>query len=212
MGTFNKGILGGFSGKVGNVVGGNWKGIDYMRSKSSKRNFTPSQAQLVQQLKFGLSMRFVQSFSGLAELSFRNYAVKKTGINSALAYVLKNAVVGTYPTFSINYADVLMSRGDLPNVLAPAVTAAAAGIATFSWTDNGGTGIAKADDQAILVAYCPALNQCIYSIGPATRADLTGDLNLGTFTGQLVHTYIGFTSASGRNTASSIYTGTITVS
>jgi hypothetical protein len=31
MGKINQGILGGFSGKVGNVVGGSWKGIEYMR-------------------------------------------------------------------------------------------------------------------------------------------------------------------------------------
>jgi hypothetical protein len=31
MGIIKQGILGGFSGKVGNVVGGTWKGIDYMR-------------------------------------------------------------------------------------------------------------------------------------------------------------------------------------
>ena len=35
MGTISKGILGGFSGKVGTVIGGNWKGIDYMRSKAA---------------------------------------------------------------------------------------------------------------------------------------------------------------------------------
>ena len=44
MGTINKGILGGFSGKVGNVVGGTWKGIDYMRSKSNHRKFTATPA------------------------------------------------------------------------------------------------------------------------------------------------------------------------
>ena len=36
MGKISQGILGGFSGKVGTVIGGNWKGIDYMRSKASK--------------------------------------------------------------------------------------------------------------------------------------------------------------------------------
>jgi hypothetical protein len=30
MGTIKQGILGGFSGKVGTVVGGTWKGIHYM--------------------------------------------------------------------------------------------------------------------------------------------------------------------------------------
>ena len=33
MGKINLGILGSFSGKVGNVVGGKWKGISYMRAK-----------------------------------------------------------------------------------------------------------------------------------------------------------------------------------
>ncbi len=32
MGKIKQGILGGFSGKVGTVIGGNWKGISYMRS------------------------------------------------------------------------------------------------------------------------------------------------------------------------------------
>ena len=31
MGTIKQGILGGFSGKVGTVVGASWKGITYMR-------------------------------------------------------------------------------------------------------------------------------------------------------------------------------------
>lgn len=31
MGTIKQGILGGFSGKVGTVIGGSWKGISYMR-------------------------------------------------------------------------------------------------------------------------------------------------------------------------------------
>jgi hypothetical protein len=41
MGKISKGILGGFSGTVGTVVGGKWKGIDYMRSKPSIRKGAP---------------------------------------------------------------------------------------------------------------------------------------------------------------------------
>jgi hypothetical protein len=36
MGTIKQGILGGFSGKVGTVVGASWKGIAYMRSLPQK--------------------------------------------------------------------------------------------------------------------------------------------------------------------------------
>ena len=31
MGKIAQGILGGLSGKVGNIIGGSWKGIDYIR-------------------------------------------------------------------------------------------------------------------------------------------------------------------------------------
>jgi hypothetical protein len=212
MGKFSKGILGGFSGKVGNVVGGNWKGIDYMRSKSSYKNLNPSEAQLTQQLKFGMCIRFVQSMSGLLERTFNNFAIKKTGINSALSYTLKNAVTGTFPLFSIDYANVLVSRGDLPNVLAPSVLMGANSLLVYSWTDNTGVGVARATDKAIPVAYCPDFNQCIYLTAGADRSSVTETLNLSSFSGKTVETYLGFVSESGVNVASSIYTGSILVS
>lgn len=212
MGRISKGILGGFSGKVGNVVGGTWKGIDYMRSKSNRTNFKSSQAQLEQQAKFGLAIRFAQTMSALLAIGFRTYANKQTGINSAVSYILKNAIGGTYPSFSIMYNEVLVSRGDLPNVLAPAANAAAGSLLTYTWTDNSGTGIAKATDKVILAAYCPDLDQCIYTTGSAARSTGTDQLNLATFSGKEVHTYIGCISDDGRNIASSIYTGMVTIS
>ena len=211
MGTFEKGILGPFSGKVGTVIGGTWKGIDYMRSKSSRRNFVPSQKQLVQQAKFALMMRFLQPMSALLEVTFNDYAVKQTGVNSAFSYNFKHAIVGTYPSFSIDYAEVLISKGTLPNVLGPAVTSGAGSVVTFSWTDNSGVGKAQSTDEAVLVAYCPAMQQAIFG-GGEMRSDLTGDLNLVSFSGEVVETYIGFMSADQRNIAISFYLGQVTVS
>ncbi len=211
MGTISKGILGGFSGKVGNVIGGNWKGIDYMRSKASRRNFKPTLRQLEQQVKFGLAIRFMQTMSSLVEISFGNFAVRKTGINSAVSYTLKNAITGVYPTFSIAYANVLISRGDLPNVLAPTATPGAASLLTWNWTNNSGVGIARATDKALLVAFCPAFNQCVYTTGSAARSALTDSLDLGGFRGQDVQTWIGFISEDGQNVASSVYTGMVTI-
>lgn len=212
MGTINKGILGGFSGKVGNVVGGTWKGIDYMRSKANRRKFTASQLQLEQQVKFALVVRFVQTMTGLVVISFGDFAVRKTGFNSAVSYILKNAITGTYPAYSIQYADALVSRGDLPNVLAPTAAGSGGGLLTFNWTDNSGVGIAKATDKALLVAYCPALNLCIYTTGSADRSAKTDSLNLASFSGQDVHTWIGFISENKQNVASSLYTGMVTIS
>ena len=183
-----------------------------MRSKGGNKNKNPTQPQLSQQLKFGLCIRFLQTMSGLVEVGFKTFAVQKTGINSALSYLLQNAVAGAYPTFNIVYSDVLVSRGDLPNVLGPAVVSGAASVVTFSWTDNSGVGSTKPTDKAILAAYCPAFNQCIYTTGSADRSTLTDSIDLSTFAGQLIETYIGFISADGKSVATSIYTGQVTVS
>jgi len=41
MATFKNGPNGGFSGKVGSVVGSSWKGIDYIRGLPAKRKNKP---------------------------------------------------------------------------------------------------------------------------------------------------------------------------
>lgn len=210
MATFEKGILGGFSGKVGSVIGGNWKGIDYMRSKANKRSFIPSQKQLEQQLKFALMMRFLQPMAGLLAISFGDFAIQKTGINSAFAYNFANAITGTFPDFVVDYSKALVSRGLLPNVLGPSVISGAGSIVTWSWTDNNSSDT-QPTDQAILVAYCPDMKQAIYTTNGGDRSALTADMNLLTFKGKKVETYIGFISADG-SVATSIFTGEVTVS
>ena len=117
-----------------------------------------------------------------------------------------------YPALSIAFQQVLISRGDLPNVLAPAVTSGAGSMLTFSWTDNSGVAGASATDVSIFVAYCPQLLQSIYSIADAKRVSLTGDFDLASFAGLVVETYIGFISADGSKVATSICTGQVTVS
>lgn len=211
MATFEKGILGGFSGKVGTVIGSNWKGIDYMRSKSNKRTFVPTQKQLEAQLKFALIMRFLQPMSALLEISFHDFAVQKTGTNSAFAYNYKEAITGTFPDYAIDYAKALVSRGNLPNVLGPSVIAGAGSLLTWSWTDNNSS-TANPDDQAILVAYCPEMRQAIFTANGGKRSELTADLNALTFKGKAVETYIGFQSVDGYNSSISLFTGEVTVS
>ena len=210
MGIINKGILGGFSGKVGTVIGGNWKGIDYMRSVSSSKRTNFSQAQLEQQAKFALSVKFLQPINGLLDVTFRDYAIKMTGQNNAMRYTLKNAIAGTYPAYSIDYSLALVSRGDLPNALSPAVNSNGGNV-NFTWTNNAGTGKAAANDKSILVVYCPGKQQCIYTTTGPDRSAGTGGLPVASFVGEQVETYIGFISEDGKNIASSVFTGSITV-
>jgi hypothetical protein len=210
MATFSKGILGGFSGTVGTVIGGNWKGIDYMRSQASKRSGNFTLAQLEQQIKFRLVIAFLETMTGLVRISFKDYAVKMTGFNNAMGYNLKNGITGVYPNFSIDYSMALISRGSLPNATAPSAVVSGNNI-HFTWTDNSGIADAAPTDQAILVVYCEALKTAIYTTTGGDRSSGSGSLNVTNFSGQIVETYIGFISTDGKMIASSIYTGELTV-
>ena len=55
MGTIKKGVLGGFSGKVGTVVGASWKGIDYIRSLPASVKNPRTEGQVTQRTKFCLT-------------------------------------------------------------------------------------------------------------------------------------------------------------
>ncbi len=211
MAIMNKGILGPISGTVGTVIGGSWKGISYVRSQSTSRRTSFTQPQLEQQAKFSTTMKFLQPMTGLLSTSFREFAVEMTGFNNAMRYTLKNAISGAYPAYTIDYSLALVSRGDLPNAGNPSAASTVAGTINFQWTDNTGVGRALATDASILVVYCPARNQCIYTTAGAARSVGTEAFAVSSFSGEQVHTFIGFISADGKNIANSMYTGALTV-
>lgn len=212
MAKFNKGILGGFTGTVGTVVGGYWRGIEYMRSRSNRRNFTSSQRQKEQQLKFGLLTSFQQPFNSLLNRTFESYAVKMTGANSALSYNLRNAVSGTYPEYTVNYSQFLMSRGSLPNALNPGAAAGANSMVNFSWTDNSGSATAMGTDQVYVVLYCEATKQSVISATGSLRSEEATSINVSQFAGQTVETWLFFISEDDTYVATSIHTGSVIVS
>jgi hypothetical protein len=59
MGRIKKGILGGFSGKVGSVVGASWKSIDYIRSLPASVRNPRTPAQVNQRSKFATVIKFL---------------------------------------------------------------------------------------------------------------------------------------------------------
>lgn len=210
MGTFSKGILGGFSGKVGPVVGSSWKGIDVMRSMPNKKKGTSSVAQLDQQLKFSIGMQFMQPMTELVNVTFNNYATDQTAFNAAFSYTLKNAIAGKTPDYVIDYSKALLSKGTLPNATAPAASATNKAV-FFTWTDNSGIGNAAATDSAIMVIYCKELNAAIFTWKGGMRSDSAAQLDVSGFTGKTVATWLGFLSANGSDVADSIYTGEVLV-
>ncbi|MEO6136582.1 MAG: DUF6266 family protein, partial [Ginsengibacter sp.] len=68
---------------------------------------------------------------------------------------------------------------------------------------------AKDTDKVVMVAYCPSLQQTIFTISDSRRADAQAILNTQPFAGHTVETWMGFISADGKDAANSVYTGSL---
>jgi hypothetical protein len=211
MGTFKKGILGDFRGKIGTVIGTKWRGRSVMRSLPSGRKGKPNQAQLEQQAKFALMIKFLQPLSSLVKQTYDSSPADMTGINKAISDNLRNAITGVYPAFTVDYAKVLLSKGILPDGGSPAAASTVAGKLTFTWADDSGTGDALATDMAFVAVYNEALNRWIFRQNTAARNAGTYTLDVTAFSGKPVQTYIGFISADGSSVSSSLFTGQVNV-
>jgi hypothetical protein len=212
MGTIKKGILGGFSGKVGTVIGGNWKGIDYMRGKAASVSNPKTEAQLDQRARFGAALKFLQPLTSFIRVGFKNYAVKMTAFNSAMSYNLNNALSGVYPDYFIDYPSALVSRGSLPGALNPTVLSSTPGQVDFAWEDNSQDANASANDKVLLVVFNPIKQQAISIVGGNDRSAGNQFVTVpSTFGDDEVHCYIAFQNANQSVLSNSQYAGAVTV-
>jgi len=103
MGKLVIGILGGFSGTVGTVVGStNKKGDDIIRAKTKRARTSNTEAQVNQRTKFGLVTGFMQAINFILKFSFKQVAGDAmTAYNYAVQYALKNAMTGEAPDFEL---------------------------------------------------------------------------------------------------------------
>jgi hypothetical protein len=211
MGTINQGILGGFSGKVGTVIGGSWKGINFMRGIAGHSD-AQTVRQMDQRLKFAVTMKFLQPLSGFIKVGFKDYAIRMTAMNAAFSYNFRNAIQGTYPSYAINYANALVARGDLASALNPVASSTVAGTILFTWANNSSEMNANTTDQTLIVVFNPAKNQAVFLGDTSTRADGTQSVTVpDSFTGDQVQCFIAFITLDGLELSNSKYAGVVTV-
>jgi hypothetical protein len=212
MGKISQGILGGLSGKVGNIIGGSWKGIDYIRIKPSSVANPRTKGQVNQRNKFSATIQFLQPNKDFLNVGYKAFAVKKTAFNSAMSYVLNNAIAGTAPNFNVDYSLALLSKGNLSTPLNGGVDLATANQVTFDWDDNSADGNANATDKAMVLAYNPSKKESTYNLGGAQRSITSQILTLPTsYTGDTIQLFMAFVSEDGKVVSNSVYLGSGTV-
>ena len=213
MGTFSKGILGGFSGKVGNVVGARWRGKDILRSLPQRGNYVPSTSQIDQRERFKTVVAFLTPIKSVVSAYFGKPQGDKSAYNLATGYYIKEALLpGQISGYIINYLKVLISKGDLRGLANATATPVAGQQVTLSWDDNSGQGNASATDELIVVAYCEALDLFEIAEQIATRDLTTVQLPLPSYwVGQETQLWATFISADQKLAATSTYVGAVTI-
>jgi hypothetical protein len=214
MGKIKQGILGGFSGKVGSVIGASWKGINYMRSIPQHVHNPRTEGQVNQRSKFALALHFLQPLNDFLRTGFKLYAHKESPFNSAMAYTLANAITGSYPDYAIDPSKVLVSRGRLtPAANAEVDTGPDDYEVNFHWLDNSGSASAKSTDKALLVLLNTAKAE-VFSViaGNPRTAEGQEIFAPADWVGDDAYAYLGFISEDHKNVSNSVYLGICEIS
>ena len=113
MGTIKQGILGGFNGKVGTVVGSSWKGTAYMRGRAQHIKNPRTAGQIYQRNAMKAIALALRPIASTLSITFKNSAQKMSGYNKAVSINYKEAVenVGGVPT--VNYSKLILSKGNI---------------------------------------------------------------------------------------------------
>lgn len=191
--VITQGILGKVTGKVGNVVGGDWKGINYLRGYVIPAN--PNTAdQQTQRSRFVIMQDYVrQVLSTLVQPYWDPFAVGKSGYNAIMSEFLLNAPVSNLLT-----AAVKLSKGTLsPQAINVFGYTAGDGKCNPGWT-LGLVGNQLGTDVPQYVIFDKSTGILYFRAGQATRAD-EGDevtIPLG-LTPSNLECYTFFTQGSG---------------
>jgi len=152
MAEIKQGILGGISGKVGTVVGANWRGKNIIRALPRKTKKKPSQLQLNQRNRFKLVSTFLQPLNRLLGRYFGVGQGIKSRANLALAYHLREAVLADGENVAIQLERVLLSKGILPSLTEQTATVEN-GRLSLSWAADVGRSLGHPSDLLTVVVY-----------------------------------------------------------
>ena len=208
MATLNKGILGGFSGKVGPVVGVNWRGMDIIRSRPKSSRRTPSERQLEQQLKFKLAISFLQPIKNIQSRFFGSGSGVKSRVNLAVSYTISEAIQMVAGLPELIFNKVLITRGELTSFQNAVLTTQPGGVLHLEWEDNSTQGDAAPKDQVSIVCYCAELNNWEIYEGIVMRSDLMADVTLPAYClGKTMEVYAFLNNEKQTAASTSLYLG-----
>lgn len=176
MGKILNGILGGFSGKVGPVVGGKWKDVDYMRSYVIPANPNTT-AQQTARAKFAAMIAYAKGvLATLLQTYWDPFYSNMSGFNAFVSANYSQLGVGNILTLTSK-----MAQGSLEQLAA--FTAATISGTTLTLSFDGSiSGNGLATDTVHLVVWKQINNSLKLYTTALTRDDNGGNVTVDTGT------------------------------
>jgi len=195
MGKIKRGILGGVSGSVANVVGGSWKGIAYLRAKPLSVANPNSSGQQKQRSAFASAVAAARAILTEIITPFWNpIAELMSGYNRFVSQNI-DAWDGLGNFDVTKFSGVI---GKLTGVVGMTYNAnSGTSKHDITWTDNSGSGSALAADQVVIVIFNETQNYWLTSVNNKQRGDAAesvGDTAMNA--GDVCNAFLGFADAS----------------
>lgn len=198
MGTIKRGILGGFSGKVANVIGGSWKGIAYMRSQPLSVSQPNTTAQLDARSALAIMVIVCQAIlADIIKPLWDRFAVAMSGYNDFFKNNIAMYPAGSFD--SANYINFVLSSGKMALTAIDSVTVSAgAGTCVITWLNDAGQGFKGATDELYAVLLDSTGIPIGSSGGVVVRSALTATISgIRIGLGDDYYIYIAFRRADG---------------
>ena len=153
MGKIKQGILGGFKGKVGTVIGASWNGISYMRGLAQSHKNPKTAAQLKQRNFFKEVQDLVGQLSDEQLAFLYPNSVKGMSRRNLLTKQLSDYPIETEEGKHADLADIV-SLGNAPTADLPDVTITASRSAvTISWNADNAWRSQHADEYPTICVF-----------------------------------------------------------
>lgn len=200
MGVLKQGILGGFSGKVANIIGTSWKGISVIKAMPLSVANPKTASQVAQRALFkNCSLFGVIILATILKPLWDRFAIKMSGFN---AFVRENIdLFGN--TLPIPPDQMVISKGKMQKTDIASFTAAdVEEDVTITWANDAGSGYKLATDVAYIVVFNIQSGDIVGFDGTGTavlRSSTTVTITLPTTVnaGEVLHAYLAFKRADG---------------
>jgi len=197
MAILKGGPNGPFRGKVGSVVGSNWRDVDYIKGLTLIKKHKPSEAQIIQRQRFPNIITFLYQVQDALNKGWDKQRKKRTTVtNDAVSYNSRHAL---HPGCGgIMFQRIKLSDGALPKPSDAKISRKSCNTLRIDWNPAVRSFSTCPEDEATIVIFCPKNWIALVLVGQYLRRDGQAEITASVLKEEdLCHAYIFFTSPKG---------------